>query len=178
MYTAAVSATRKSKEVNPVRNIKYTHRKKISNGVKIIIKNFQKKIPVNPKRIKKAILNVFSSEGVNKSGEISVCFVDDSKIRRLNKKYAGKNNPTDVLAFDIAGSGISKRLFADIVVSAQTAMRNSKIFKTTPDYELSLYVVHGALHLLGFNDHTAHQSKIMRGKERKYTEWLYKKQKG
>jgi probable rRNA maturation factor len=129
--------------------------------VKIIIKNLQKKIPVYPTRIKKAILKVLSKEGKRKSIEITVCFVSDAGIRELNKKYLHRDGPTDVLVFDLGAS-------ADIIVSAQTAIRNAEIFKTTLQGELNLYVTHGLLHLLGYDDCTPKQRKLMRKKELEY----------
>ena len=147
----------------------------ISNGVKsravkTIIKNFQKKIPINPKRIKKTILKVLSQEGAKLSGEITICFVNDKKIQEFNLKYRHKNRPTDVLAFDILESKESGQMFADIVISTDTAIRNAKIFKTTQLNELYLYVVHGVLHLLGYDDRTQKQRQIMQKKEKEYVD--------
>jgi len=133
--------------------------------VKITIKNFQKKIPINPKRIKKTILNVLSLEGIKKTGEISLCFVNDKKIKELNLRYSHKNIPTDVLAFNLLGSTDTVSMFADIVISTDTAFRNAVIFKTSPSYELYLYVVHGLLHLLGYDDQRKKDRIIMRRKE-------------
>jgi probable rRNA maturation factor len=138
--------------------------------VKIIIKNFQKKIPVSPKRIKRAILKVFSQEGLKKSGEITICFVNDKKIRELNLKYLRKNKATDVLAFDMSVPLDKGRMFADIIISADTAMRNAAIFKSTPSEELKLYAVHGTLHLLGYDDRTRRQRELMRKKEEYYVD--------
>jgi probable rRNA maturation factor len=165
--------------VNPVRNKTLTRRKDISKGVKITIKNFQKKIPVNPERIRKVILKVLSKEGARVSGEITICFVDDRRIQELNLKYRHKNVPTDVLAFnlsprqnlwrgDVLSSNKSGSIYADIIVSAQTAIRNSEIFKTVLFYELDLYVIHGILHLLGYNDRSPKQKQLMRQKEKEY----------
>jgi len=155
--------------VNPVRNTMYTNvNPVVSNGVKIIIKNFQKKIPINPTRIKKTILRVLSSQNQARSGEITISFVNEGKIKELNKKYLGKDSPTDVLAFDISEPDKPNRLLADIIICAEEALKNAKIFKTTVPYELNLYAVHGILHILGFNDHTQKQAQLMRKLERKY----------
>ncbi|MFH1458118.1 MAG: rRNA maturation RNase YbeY [Candidatus Omnitrophota bacterium] len=86
-----------------------------------------------------------------KSGEITVCFVNDKKIKELNLRYLQKNEPTDVLAFD---SG-------DIVVSTDAAIRNAKIFETERLYELYLYIIHGVLHLSGYDDKTPKLKKKM-----------------
>lgn len=88
----------------------------------------------------------------------------DTKIRSLNKKFLKKDRPTDVLAFDLSGPN---DMIADIIVSSGTAIRNAKVFGTDPRYELYLYVVHGALHLLGYDDKTVKGRKAMEFKASK-----------
>lgn len=130
--------------------------------MKVIIKNLQEKIPVNPKRIRKTALKVLSLEGIKKPGEISILFVNDRQIKEFNLLYRGRDCPTDVLSFD---SSINKKeILADIVVSTETAVRQSRIFKTAPIYEVYLYVIHGVLHLLGYDDKTAKQRNLMQKK--------------
>ena len=135
--------------------------------VKITIKNLQKKIPISSsisERIKKAVLKTLSLKGTKLSGEMTVCFVNDEKIRQLNLKYSGKNNPTDVMVFDISES--KEETLADIVISIDTAIRNAKIFRTHPLYEVYLYVVHGVLHILGYDDKNKKDRLIMHKKEK------------
>lgn len=86
----------------------------------------------------------------------------------MNKRYSGKDEATDVLAFDIAMPFDTENIFADIVISAQTALRNAGFFKTEPSYESELYVIHGLLHILGYDDHTPAQKELMRRKEFRY----------
>ncbi|MCX5702871.1 MAG: rRNA maturation RNase YbeY [Candidatus Omnitrophica bacterium] len=126
--------------------------------MKIIIKNLQKKIPINPKRIKTAILKACSLEDIKKSGEVTICFINDEKIKALNSRYLGKNYPTDCLAFDMSRG---HTLCADIAISTDTASSNAKRFNTTREYELYLYLVHGLLHLYGYDDKTTRQKRIM-----------------
>ena len=133
--------------------------------MKVSVRNLQNKVTVNSKKVVKAVQKVLSSEGINKSGEITLSFVNDRKIKELNLKYLGKNNPTDVIAFDIAGPKARKKIFADIVISTDRAIFNAKIFKTSPLYELYLYVVHGVLHILGYDDKTKKDRLLMRKKE-------------
>ena len=135
------------------------------NELKISISNLQKKIPICRPRIKKSILKTFRNEGVKK-GEITVSFVNDRVISGLNLKYLNEPKPTDVLAFNLTDD--KKALIGDIIISAETAKRNSRIYKTTLAYELNLYSVHGCLHLLGYDDNNQKNSKIMRKKESKY----------
>lgn len=133
--------------------------------MKINIKNLQKKIPLNhPIRqtIKKAALNTLALKKTKKSGEITLCFLNDARIKKLNSFYLHKNIPTDVISFDLSRE--KNELFADIVISTDTAMRNARIFKTTPLSELCSYTIHGILHLLGYRDHTKKNRQLMEKK--------------
>jgi len=141
---------------------------KVSGGLNLIVRNFQKKIPINKKRIKEVIFNALALEGSGISGEITICFVNDAKIKALNLKYLHKNKPTDVLAFDMGRPPDSRTILADIVISTDTAIRNAGIFKTSPLYELNLYALHGLLHLLGYSDSNPKQRQLMQRKEKKY----------
>lgn len=93
-------------------------------------------------------------EGRALSAQVNVVFVSDAKIKALNKKFHKKDSYTDVLAFDLGDE-------LDIVVSTDAAARNSRIFGTTKQYELRLYVVHGLLHFLGYDDKTRKQKTRM-----------------
>ncbi|MDD4980011.1 MAG: rRNA maturation RNase YbeY [Candidatus Omnitrophica bacterium] len=118
--------------------------------------------------MKKALLKACTAEGRKKPGEVTVSFVNDKRIKGINLKYLKKSYPTDVIAFD---SGDKKRMFADIVISAERAVANARTFKTAPHYELYLYAVHGMLHLLGYDDKYARQKLIM---DKKTTAILHK----
>lgn len=135
----------------------------IRGRVKINILNLQKKIPVGKllvSKIKKVIKEAIFSELAGETREISLCLVTSTIIKRLNRKYFGKNNPTDVIAFNTG----------DIAVSTDAAVINARIFKTTPLYELLLYVAHGALHLLGYDDKTIQQRKAMENRAKNIIE--------
>ena len=135
---------------------------------KITIKNLQKKIPIYPLRIKTTVLKVFACEGKNLSLDITVSFVNDKKIRELNRKFLNIDCPTDVLAFDLSGSGTKNNLCADLIISADTAAKNAIIYGTSTQLELCLYAIHGVLHLLGYDDRTLKDSNLMRKKECQY----------
>lgn len=134
--------------------------------MKITIRNLQKKIPVTPlirATIRKAILKASASQKTRAgSAQIAVCLVNNKKIRELNSRYLGKAYPTDVIAFDLGDK--PGNILADIIVSTDTVISNSEIFKTSPLYELYLYVVHGVLHLLGYDDTNVRQRQIMQKK--------------
>jgi probable rRNA maturation factor len=133
--------------------------------VKIATKNLQRKlIPLDPKRIKNTVLKILKSCSIQKPGEINICFIDDKKIRKLNKKYLKEDYPTDVLSFDISRD--KNEIFAEILISTDAAIRNGRLFCTSTAYELYLYIIHGVLHLLGYDDRNARQRRRMRKKEK------------
>lgn len=132
--------------------------------MKIFVKNQQSRIPVNSERVKKILRHVIKQEKYEGAAEITVCIVGDKKIRELNKAFLGKDFPTDVLAFNLANARNS--LLADIIVSAETAGFYSGVFHTSPAYELYLYIIHGLLHVLGYDDATPEKRKKMHSRER------------
>jgi probable rRNA maturation factor len=129
----------------------------IKSSTKVSILNLQKKIPVGKLlllKIKTVVRGTLLSEEARGDREVSVCLVDGKVMKNLNRKYFGKNNPTDVIAFNTG----------DIAVSTDAAIINARIFKTTPVYELLLYVAHGVLHILGYDDKTIQERKTMENK--------------
>ncbi len=96
--------------------------------------------------------------------------MDNYQIRLLNKKFLGKDYPTDCLTFLYSDqNSVSKRvLSADIAISAEMAIDNSQYFKTNVKQELLLYIIHGLLHALGFKDTKKAQKQIMRKKEQEF----------
>lgn len=143
----------------------------------IIIKNLQKRIPVTPRvlsAIKKVVRQTLKKEIRSSSGEITICLVNDAHIRKFNREYLGKDNPTDVIAFDLAPRNLKSKggIVADIAISTQTAISNARIFKTSYLYELLLYAAHGLLHILGSDDKNAKQSRAMQKKAEQILEKL------
>ena len=138
--------------------------------MKITLRNLQKYVPVHGGKIKKLILKLLRGEGKKESGWINICFVDNQQIKKFNAQFLKVESSTDVLAFNLSDKKEKNIILADIVISAQAALKQAGNFKTTPDYELSLYVVHGILHILGFNDHTPLAIKLMRKKENQYVD--------
>ncbi len=96
--------------------------------------------------------------------QVCLSFVSDADMRELNRRYRKVNRTTDVLSFaqrDVGDVGI----LGDVVISYDTAVRNSQRFSVTVEGEIRRLVVHGILHLLGFDHAEKRQRKTMRGKE-------------
>jgi len=88
--------------------------------------------------------------------------MNDRAMKNLNQMFFHRRGSTDVIAFTLEKS--RKRLVADVAISADMAQRNARTSRTTPLYELYLYVVHGILHVLGWNDRTTEDAMIMQQK--------------
>jgi probable rRNA maturation factor len=86
------------------------------------------------------------------NAHLSIQLVDDVFIKKLNRLFKGAARPTDVLSFDLSGHGADDFVFADVVVSIQTAHRTAGRLGIRPVQEILRYVIHGLLHLLGYND--------------------------
>lgn len=100
---------------------------------------------------------------------LSLVFVNDRQMRKLHRKFLGKNRATDVLAFgQNEGKFVSsgrKSLLGDIVLSVETAKRRAPEFGNRWDRELLLYLIHGILHLMGFRDSAPTEKIKMRAME-------------
>ena len=86
--------------------------------------------------------------------ELSISLVGDAEIRRLNRQWRNKDQVTDVLSFP-AGDwlGVGPRTLGDIVISLPTTRRAARDYRHTVEDELSRYLAHGLLHLLGHDHH-------------------------
>ncbi|MGC4002084.1 MAG: rRNA maturation RNase YbeY [Pirellulales bacterium] len=103
------------------------------------IANQQETLPVDNGMIRRAVRMVLAGEGC-KLAKISVAVLDDPAIHALNKRFLEHDYPTDVLTFPLENG--KKGLEGEIVVSADTAVRNAAEYQTEPANELLLYVVH------------------------------------
>lgn len=116
--------------------------------------------------LKEAARTVLTGEGI-KAAKITIAFINNEHIHRLNKQYLNHDEPTDVLTFPYSKPKAAK-LEGEIVISYETADEYAKDRGHDVKQELVLYVIHGCLHLCGFDDRNEKQSKKMRTKEREY----------
>ena len=121
--------------------------------------NLQKRLAVSGQKIKNIVRAALRLEKIRRCGAITVSLISDREIRELNTLYLGKYCSTDVISFDISRK--KNELIADIAVSTDTAVCNAKKFRTSPLYEVYLYVIHGLLHVLGYDDANKKKRKKM-----------------
>lgn len=99
--------------------------------------------------------------------ELSVLFTDDEHMAQLNLRYRGKSGPTNVLAFPMAdepGENIPSPMLGDVVISLDTAFRESRDLEERPGETINRLLIHGILHLLGF-DHERSEAETRRMEE-------------
>jgi probable rRNA maturation factor len=96
---------------------------------------------------------------------VSVLVVGDAAIRALNRRWRRHDRATDVLSFPAGDGPGPARLLGDVVISAPRAALQAKRFGVTFDRELQRLLVHGILHLMGFDHMTAGERRTMRAEE-------------
>ncbi len=130
--------------------------------IKVKLKNKQAPQEINEELydlFKKISREAARLEGYS-SAEISVVLVDDSEIRKLNRKYRGLNETTDVLSFPL-----DDELLGDIVISTETAQRQAREYGHSLKRELCFLLTHGLLHILGYDHQSPGDKQQMRQKE-------------
>ena len=105
-------------------------------------------------------------KGENRGTEtLSLAFVNKEEIKKLNKKYRGKNKPTDVLSFLLN----EKQCFGEIVICPKIVEENAKKYGVSVKKEMFKVFVHGILHLLGYDhEKSKREAEIMEAKQEKY----------
>lgn len=124
---------------------------------------------------------VIEQEGRPESTEVSVNFVTDEEIRVLNRDYRGIDRPTDVLSFECDGEGDMRvpeegevpYELGDIVIAPDVAERQTEEYGTTLADELSLLLVHGLLHLCGYDHVVDEEAEVMEARERELLSDFY-----
>jgi probable rRNA maturation factor len=144
--------------------------------LEILIKNAQRKYKVDSRKIKRYIGKVQESLGGQET-ELSILFVNDDRIRKLNSQYRNIDKPTDVLSFpqdDDPSDETGVHLLGDVVVSMETAKRQAKQHHLTFEEEVVLLILHGTLHLLGYDhEKSPREEKKMRRETQKLFEAIF-----
>ena len=129
--------------------------------LKVQLSNRQKILAASPRRIREVLRLAAPPEW--DGAELSVALVDGERMKALNLQYAGRPEDTDVLAFPLADP--ADNVIGEIVVSASRAVREAEARGIAPADELALYLVHGALHLQGYDDRAARDRRRMYARE-------------
>ena len=138
--------------------------------IRVKIASPQELVPLDYPRLRTAAQQVLTDEHVTEA-KISLAFVDNPTIHRLNKQFLEHDEPTDILTFPLSGPG-AKTLEGELVIGIEVALSAAAERGHDVGIELLYYVVHGLLHLCGFDDTTPQASAEMRRRERWHLERL------
>ena len=134
--------------------------------MEITVQNDQKILRLNLKNIKALGQAVLKLLKVPKATFVSISFVSKAEIKKLNRQYFRKNRITDVIALEYKkNDSFYKDYLGDIIIAPEIAKLNAAIYGVKFSDELSLYVIHGILHLLGYDDTTAALKKRIEKKQ-------------
>ena len=129
----------------------------------IDISNAQNHLPIDQESIRVLARRVLEGENLL-DASVSIAFVDDPAIQAVNRRHLDHDWPTDVITFRLSEPG-DESLDAELVVSAEMAATTARESGADPQSELRLYVVHGLLHLCGFDDRSESDAAAMRVRE-------------
>ena len=132
----------------------------------LILSNCQNEVPLGAAftvSAAKAVSGIFAAERCARGGNVNVCVMNDRQIRAINRLYLGHNSATDVISFNLQERK-NGAMQAEIAVSAQTAARNASKYGNSTKKELLVYIIHGVLHAMGYDDRTETERTIMQKK--------------
>lgn len=112
-------------------------------------------------RIKRLIDKVIAEEG-KVSGDLNFILTNDSILKEMNMKYLKHNYFTDVISF---GCGKDNVIEGEVYVSVDAVKRNAQNYKVSYNNEMLRVIIHGTLHLIGFNDYSKEEKSEMRRME-------------
>jgi len=123
------------------------------------------KFAFKEKRLTSRWLKFVAESEAKRLGDISVIFCSDNYILDVNIKYLKHDYYTDIITFDYCEGN---RLSGDLFISIDSVRENAAFYGTEFADELNRVIVHGVLHLIGYDDHTEEDIAVMRAKENYY----------
>lgn len=132
---------------------------------RVEVANRQRGYRIDRERITRLVRFVLHAERTPKA-DVEVAIVSDREIADIHQRFLGQRGATDVMSFELSAAPLE----VQIIVSADTARRQARQFGHSIAAELSLYIVHGLLHQLGYDDVTPDNRKRMQTRQRELVE--------
>lgn len=124
--------------------------------------------PVDRPALRRLARRVLTGEG-RSDAAVTLLLTDDAELHRLNRDFRRKDRPTDVLSFPAGpGDDDDPGFLGDVALSVERALDQAPRFSAGPDEEVARLVVHGLLHLLGYDHHAPADGRRMKARERLY----------
>ena len=137
--------------------------------MKVKVYNSQKDFPISSKSIKAKASALLEKEQV-KADEVAIYFVTEKKIAFLHKKFFNSFSSTDCISFPFDGPNVFQGFLGEVFICPKIAVTYAKKHLLDAEEEITLYLIHGILHLLGYDD--IKDKNKMRRKERFYLSFL------
>lgn len=141
--------------------------------LEIQINNNQDAAPISIEQMERLVDDIFTVAELERSGEISISFIDDDEMATLNLQYRGIEGTTDVLSFS-QDEGMEMPspddpdfvpLIGDVIVSVPAAIRQAEEAGHSLDREIAILLIHGILHLYGYDHDNVYQHTFMKEEE-------------
>ena len=123
-----------------------------------VYNDYDSKFSYNPESISSLVLQIFKDKKV-KLNELSIILTDSISLSKLKKKYFNVNQFTDVIAFNLNNE--KDCIEGEIYISIDDVKENAKIYSESFENEFKRVIIHGSLHLMGFDDSTEDEKKTM-----------------
>ena len=136
-----------------------------------VINDYNQKLYIESQLIKSLILNVLEFEGICEADLIFI-LSNRNYLNKLKKSFFSKDHYTDVIAFNLNDQG--EKIEGEIYISIDDVLLNSKEFNQSFNDEFKRIIIHGLLHILGYDDDTIINKKQMTKLENKYMKFLNK----
>ena len=136
-------------------------------AIRVRVLDSQRHLTLPEPLLAEAVRTVLADHGIAVA-QVNLLLVDDAAIRELNRRFLNHDWATDCITFPLERS--DHALEGEIVVSTQTACRQAPQYGLTPAEELLLYVIHGALHLVGYEDTSEAARAEMECRQQEYLE--------
>lgn len=131
----------------------------------LLVKNRQKTHPANTRELAKLTRSLLRGHLRRDSYDLTIYVVGAGEMTQLNERFLSHQGSTDVITFDYNEPSYSSHLHGEIFICMDEALIQARRFRTTWRTELIRYIVHGVLHLCGFDDHQAAARRKMKREE-------------
>jgi probable rRNA maturation factor len=134
----------------------------------IHIENRQRTVKLDLRRIRRVVRKLKNILHCSEQ-EISLLFVDDEQIRQINRQYLNRDHPTNVISFSIREGDcghVNPQLLGDIVISVERAIQDATTGDLSLNDEIDFLVIHGLLHLLGYNHESGNKKDSIKMKDK------------
>tara|TARA_B100001094_G_scaffold125504_1_gene121535 strand:- start:68315 stop:68767 length:453 start_codon:yes stop_codon:yes gene_type:complete len=132
---------------------------------------------IDKSKWEKLAVGTLQAEGIH-TGELNLIFVDSESMKELNENHLGKSEPTDVLAFPLDSVDTTPSetpiLLGDVIICPEKAEENAQLQNKTFEEEIALLVLHGILHILGYDHAHTDEKVVMKKREEQLMSELYR----